>query len=174
MLFGYWFGKQDLHKSKFVKKIFWTSVIIFLSIQVLSYFFISFLSEGNHESRKELIEILGTNPMPPLPIYMFNGITFAFMIISACVLIAKRFENSIIINALNKTGQLALTFYVAHVIIGKGIITAINPSKIGHYSIEFSVAYSLFFSFCCIVFATIWSKYKKYEPLEWVMRKAND
>jgi uncharacterized protein len=174
MLFGYWFGKQDLNNDKFIKKTFWISTIIFISIQVLSYLSISFLSEGNQETVKELTEILGTNPMPPLPIYMFNGIAVAFAIISACIIIAKRFENNIIIDALNKTGQLALTFYVAHVIIGMGIIEAINPSKMGNYSVEFSVTYALIFSILCILFAIVWRKYKKAGPLEWILRKLTD
>ncbi|AUC86330.1 hypothetical protein CW731_14055 [Polaribacter sp. ALD11] len=174
MLFGYWFGKQDLHNDKFIKKTFKVSAIIFISIQILSSVTILFISEGNQEIAKELTEILGTNPMPPLPVYMLNGIAIAFTVISACILIAKRFENSLIIDALNKTGQLALTFYVAHVIIGMGIIEIINPSKMGNYAIEFSVIYALAFSFFCVLFAVVWRSYKKSGPLEWIMRKLTD
>jgi uncharacterized membrane protein YeiB len=174
MLFGYWFGKQDLHNDKFIKKTFLVSTLIFISIQILSYLSISFLAEGNQEAALELTEILGTNPMPPLPFYMFNGISIAFAIISACILIARRFEDSIIIGALHKTGQLALTFYVAHVIIGMGIIELVAPEKMGNYTVEFSVSYALVFSLLCIVFAVIWRKYKKSGPLEWIMRKLTD
>jgi uncharacterized protein len=171
MLFGYWFGKQDLNNDKFVKKTFWMSTIIFISIQVVSYLTISILSEGNQEAAFRLTAIFGTKPMPPLPIYMFNGIAIAFAIISACILIAKKFENSFIIGALNKTGQLALTFYVAHVVVGMGIIEIINPSKIGDYSIEFSVGYAMVFCLLCILFAVIWRKYYNSGPLEWMLRK---
>ena len=174
ILFGYWFGKQDLYNDKFVKKIFWMSTVIFISIQVVSYLTISTLSEGNQETALELIEIFGTKPMPPLPIYMLTGTASSFAIISACILISKKFENSFIIDALNKTGQLALTLYVAHVIVGMGIIEFINPSKIGNYSIEFSVGYAIVFSLLCILFAVIWRKYKKSGPLEWAMRKITD
>ena len=174
MLFGYWFGKQDLHNDKFIKKIFLVSTLLFISIQILSYLAISFLADGNQEAALELTEILGTNPMPPLPFYMFNGISIAFAIISACIIIAKRFENTLIIDALNKTGQLALTFYVAHVIIGMGIIELVNPKKIGNYTVEFSVSYALVFSLLCIVFAVLWRKHKKSGPLEWIMRKLTD
>ena len=73
--------------------------------------------------------------------------------------------------ALNKTGQLALTFYVAHVIIGMGIIEAVNPEKMGNYPIEFSVAYALIFSILCVLFATYWLKSRENGPVEWVMRK---
>ena len=171
MLFGYWFGKQDLQNATFIKKTFWVSTTVFVLIQVLSVLSISFLSEGNPETEKELIEILGTNPMPPLPIYMFNGIAIAIAVISGCIMLAKRFENSFVIKALHKTGQLALTFYVAHVIIGMGVVELLNPSKMGNYSIEFSVGYALVFSLCCFIFAVLWRKYKKTGPLEWIMRK---
>jgi len=171
MLFGYWFGKQDLHNDKFVKKTFWISTSAFILIQVLSYFTILFLSEGNQEANKELTEIFGTNPMPPLPIYIFNGIAIAFAIISACIITAKKFENTLIIDALIKTGQLALTFYVAHVIIGMGIMEKINPSKMGEYSVVFSITYALVFSLCCVLFAVVWMRYKISGPLEWIMRK---
>jgi uncharacterized protein len=174
MLFGYWFGKQDLHNHKFVKKMFRISSIVFISIQTLSYLSFSILSALSHPNTNELVELLGTKPMPPLPIYMFNGIAIAFTIISACILVAKRFDNNFIIDALNKTGQLALTFYVAHIIIGMGIIEAINPSIMGRYSIEFSVIYAAGFSLLCILFAVIWRKYQKFGPLEWVMRKVTD
>ncbi|MGK0385159.1 MAG: putative membrane protein YeiB, partial [Bacteroidia bacterium] len=87
---------------------------------------------------------------------------------------AKRFENNIVIDALNKTGQLALTFYVAHVIIGMGVIEAINPSQVGNYSVEFSVGYAIVFSLLCVVFAVVWRKYKKSGPLEWLIRKVTD
>jgi len=174
MLFGYWFGKQDLHNDEFIKKTFWMSTIIFIAIQVVSYLTISTLSDGNQEATLELTEIFGTKPMPPLPIYMFSGAAIAFSIISACILIAKKFEKSFIIDALNKTGQLALTLYVAHVVIGMGIIEFINPSKIGNYSIEFSVCYAIVFSLLCILFAVIWRKYYNAGPLEWVMRKLTD
>jgi uncharacterized protein len=105
---------------------------------------------------------------------MLTGTASSFAIISACILISKKFENSFIIDALNKTGQLALTLYVAHVIVGMGIIEFINPSKIGNYSIEFSVGYAIVFSLLCILFAVIWRKYKKSGPLEWAMRKITD
>ena len=171
MLFGFWFGKQNLNSEKFLFKSFLVSIISFIVIQVFSFFSITILAEGNPQAVKELTEILGTSPMPPLPIYMLGGISIAIAIISACILIAKRFPKNKTINALNKTGQLALTFYVAHVVIGMGIVDAINPSKMGNYSIEFSVIYALVFSLICIAFASFWLKYKNSGPLEWVIRK---
>ena len=174
MLIGLWFGKHDLNDEKFIKKSLWISLGLFLITLIVSQFLILVLSDGSQATTIELKQILGTSPMPPLPIYMVSGSSFAIFIISLCVFVAKRFEDNMLIVALNKTGQLALTFYVAHVIIGMGIMETINPGKMGKYSIEFSVLYALIFSFICVVFAIFWTKYKKAGPLEWVMRKLTD
>lgn len=171
MLFGFWFGKQDLNSDRFIKKAFWLSLFAFVVIQILSRLSISFLSEGSEQTASELSEIIGTNPMPPLPIYMFNGIAISILIISACIIIGKRFSTNKILLALNKTGKLALTFYVAHVIIGMGIIESIHPEKMGNYPIEFSVGYALIFSLLCVLFATFWLKRRENGPVEWIMKK---
>lgn len=171
ILFGFWFGKQDLKNVRYIKKAFWVSSIIFILFQILSYLTISFISEGNKQIANELSEIIGTNPMPPLPIYMFNGIAASISIISACIILGKRFSTNKIILALNKTGQLSLTFYVLHIIIGIGIIREINPEKMKNYPIEFSVAYALVFSLLCILFANFWLKNRENGPIEWIMRK---
>lgn len=174
LLFGFWLGKQDLSNQQFVQTTLMISSVVFISVQLLSKGLIAFVSEGDQQAVIELTEIIGTNPMPPLPLYMINGVAIAFVVITACILIAKRFEETFAIDALVKTGQLALTFYVAHVIIGMGLIEVVAPSKMGGASITFSVGYALVFSICCVAFAVIWRKYKAAGPLEWVMRKLTD
>jgi len=171
MLFGVWYGKQDLRDNRFLKKSLYTSLATFISIQLVSIGFIQLISKGNLEIMQELKPILGTDPMPPMPIYMINGISVSIAVISACILLAQKYENSKIIRTLNKTGQLALTFYVAHVIFGMGIMEQISSIKLGEYSIEFSVIYALLFSLSCILFAKIWLRSKKSGPIEWMMRK---
>ena len=174
MLFGLWYGRQNLYDERFIKKSLQVSIGVFITIQTLSIGLIQFISQGSPKAVEGITPLLGTEPMPPMPIYMINGISISIVIISSCILLAKRYENNIVVGALNKTGQLALTFYVAHVIIGMGIIEKIAPLKFGEYSIEFSVIYALIFSLLCILFADIWLGYKKSGPLEWIMRKITD
>lgn len=174
MLLGLWFGKQDLYNPKFIKKSIWISLSIFIATLLLSQSLILLLSDGSQTTISELITVFGTSPMPPLPIYMISGSSIAIFIISLCIFIARKFEKNMLIIALTKTGQLSLTFYVAHVIIGMGIVQVINPEKMGNYSIEFSVLYALIFSIFSVVFAVVWTNYKKSGPLEWIMRKLTD
>lgn len=174
ILMGLWLGKQNLYNDKFIQKTFWLSFVFFASIQSTSYLFIQNLSEGNPSAREELSIIFGTNPMPPLPLYLLNGISFAFMLITACIYIVKKNPQNIIFIALQKTGKLALTFYVLHVILGMGAIELLFTTTLGDYSINFSVVYALAFSLFCIGFALIWLKFRKIGPFEWLMRKVTD
>lgn len=174
MLFGVWFGKQDLKKETFIRKALRFSSLSFLSIQLLSWASISWFTHRNQDVSSEINILLGTDPMPPLPLYMLSGVTFAITVISLCILAGNRFPSSKVLQALNKTGQLALTFYILHVVVGMGVLDAIAPDRMGTYSIQFSLMYALAFSLLCIAFATIWRKYQKSGPLEYVFRKLTE
>jgi uncharacterized membrane protein YeiB len=174
MLIGLWFGRQNLNDITFVKKALIISLSLFIFIQVLSFALITIFSGSYFITNEELHQIFGTNPMPPLPLYIMSGSSIAISIISACILFAKKYKTNKIINALKDMGQLALSFYVAHVVIGMGIIVDLNPNNIGEYSLEFSVIYALLFSLVCIIFAVIWLRFKKQGPLEWLLRKVTN
>ncbi len=170
MLIGLWFGKQNLNDTLFIKKTIGISLGLFLLLKGISMGFITLLSIEDSSTTLELSHVFGTSPMPPLPFYMLTASSFAIFIISSCLFISKKLQNNIIIKALAKMGQLALTFYVAHVIIGMGLIEVISL-KVGDYSLIFSVSYALLFSLCCILFSVFWLKYKTVGPLEWIMKK---
>ena len=171
MLVGLWFGRQDLTNAKFLKNSVWVSLGIFISCLVISKTTIAVLADNDPQLKLELIQVLGTSPMPPLPIYMISGSSFAIFIIAICVIISQKFEDKSWIQLLKKTGQLALTFYVAHVVIGMIIVYLIDPDMMGNYSIEFSFSYALAFSLICLVFAHFWGKKHMLGPLESLMRK---
>lgn len=172
MWIGLWFGKKDLHDTQFVKRALWISLIIFVFTQSLSYGLLTILSEGNPIAKEELLPVFGTSPMPPLPLYMISGCSIAIAIISGCILLAKEKNHSIFIKVLTHTGQLALTFYVAHVIIGMGLIEMIQPERISQKgSLLFSFLYSIVFSIGCIIFAYLWRQKFSRGPLEILMRK---
>lgn len=171
MLIGFWLGKQDLQNPTFVYKALRLSVIVFASIQLISLLLLDVFSGGDAATHAELSQVLGTSPMPPLPIYMISGSSIAIAIICFCILLAHKFPSNRLIEVMNKTGQLALTFYVAHVVLGMGLLEVVCHMPLGRYTIGFSLGYAIIFSLCCMLFATVWLKYKKNGPLEWIMRK---
>lgn len=171
MLTGLWFGKQNLNNPVFIKRSIVISLGIFLLLKGLSASFIMLLSMEGSATTLELSQVFGTSPMPPLPFYMLTASSFAIFIISLCLFISKKLQNNTIIKALANMGQLALTFYVAHVVIGMGLIDVFSIKELGEFSLVFSVSYALIFSLSCIIFSVFWLKYKTVGPLEWVMKK---
>ncbi len=174
MLIGLWFGKHNLNDTEFIKKSMKVSLLVFNTTLLVSKSLILVLSNGDQSLTVELNQLLGTSPMPPLPIYMIAGSSFALFVISLCIYLAKRYKDNVVVDALHKTGKLALTFYMAHVIIGMGLVEFLNPANMGNYSIEFSVGYAAIFSLSCIVFAVVWLKYYKIGPLEFIIRKLSN
>ncbi len=174
MLIGLWFGKQDLNDDGFIKKTIWISLALFILLKVISIIFISLLSDGNTNTTTDLSLVFGTSPMPPLPIYMLTGSSIAIFVISLSILVSKKLKGNVIVRSLSKTGQLALSFYVAHVVVGMGIVEITDYKDLGEFSLAFSIIYALAFSLLCILFAVIWLRYKKTGPLEWVMRKLSN
>ncbi len=171
MIIGMWFGRMQLNNDTVVKKALWISLAVFVIVQTTSYFSILFLSQGNPIIINELKQILGTNPMPPLPLYMISGSSISIFIISLCILISKKFKKNKMILILKDTGQFALTFYIAHVVLGMGIIGAINPKKMGDYTINFSLVSAILFIMMCVFFSIYLKKRRMQGPIEWIMRR---
>lgn len=171
MLFGVWFGKMDLHDEDLVKKMFYRSLAVFVSIQLLSCTAILIASKSGPLIKEFLILFTRVEPMPPLPFYMLSGSSFAISIISFCILISKKYEKSLLVNSMHKMGQMALTMYVLHVVMGMGAVEIFAPEKIGKLPVEFSFFYAAIYSFLSVIFAVYWSKRYKRGPLEFLMRK---
>ena len=171
MLYGLWLGRLDLHDDKILLRLIKFSSIAFLVIQAISYFSIELLSGYDLKLKEDFVYILGTSPMPPLPIYMLNGMAISTFVISVCIWLGNKYEDRIFIILFKNMGQLALTFYVAHVVIGMGLVDIIGSKEFGEYSMRFSFLYALSFCFVSIIFASVWLKYFKSGPLEFIMRK---
>lgn len=174
ILVGYWFGQQDLSNQAFLKRILLASGLGFLGLKLFSFFSIRILANGDSGAIEGLSQILGTSPMPPLPIYMLSGIAIALFVISFCILWGLKQPDSKLIMALNRSGQLALTFYVVHVIIGMGLVEFFLAEQMGQLSIGFSLAYALFFSALCVIFAWFWLRHFRMGPLEALLRRLTD
>ncbi len=167
MIFGMWLGRHDLHNKVWVKSVMRWSAGVFILCQVTSGV-LMFLLEGTVEDAQYLV---GVSPMPPMPLYMLNGLSIAGFVISGSILLAWQMAGSQIIVVLRRIGELALTFYVAHVVIGMGLVEALTTKPLGTYSLAFSMVYALIFIAICGVFATWWRKNHKLGPVEWVMRR---
>lgn len=171
MLIGLWYGRHDLRNTIVVKSLLRKSIFVFIVVFILSKLLLKFTLGSDPLENEQLTAILGLSPMPPLILYMLAGSSLSIAVISFCIVWIDRYKESYIVKSLVNTGKLALTIYVAHVVLGMGLIFAYDESMIGKHTIAFSIGYALIFSVACVIFSNIWLTYFKSGPLEWLFNK---
>jgi uncharacterized membrane protein YeiB len=141
--------------------------------EAVSWGLVRTLSAGASPSDQEVIAfLLGSGPMPPLPLYMVAGAGTACAVIAACVGLGERYEDAAWLRPLVATGQLALTLYVAHVVIGMGSLEAFG--RLEDQTLGFALGTAAVFCVGGVVFSHLWRGWFKRGPLEAVMRALTD
>ena len=171
LIFGMWLGRQDLSQSFMRKKLLAWSLITLLVTECGFYLIRVIIGDGSaiEMTSEEVTFLFSTSIIPPLPQYIISAGSSAVVVMVACLYFSDRFSESNANKWLCKTGQLSLTLYVAHVIIGMGILESIG--RLENQTINFSLLSALIFCVCGIVFSVVWLKFFKTGPLEWIFRK---
>ena len=171
LIFGMWLGRQDLSQSLTRNRLLAWSLITLLITECSFYLIRATIGDGSllEMTSEEVTFLFSTSIIPPLPQYIISAGSSAVVVLVACLYFSERFSESNINKWLCQTGQLSLTLYVAHVIIGMGLLESIG--RLENQTINFSLLSALIFCVCGIVFSVMWLKYFKTGPLEWVFRK---
>ncbi|MGQ8872187.1 DUF418 domain-containing protein [Paenibacillus sp. TSA_86.1] len=107
--------------------------------------------------------------MPPNPMYFCAAAASALAVLIICIQVAERWRFRLWVQALISTGQLSLTHYVAHVIMGLAPLQLLDVLENG--SVMFSTFYAFLFYAAAIVFSVYWKKQYNHGPLEKLMSR---
>jgi uncharacterized protein len=172
MLFGLWLGRLDWSRGAIPVQVLVGGAIVGVGTELISWGLLAaVLPEVGVDDQENVRAIFGTKPMPPTPFYMLASGGWATAVISGCMMLTKRFPSRLWL-PLVYGGQMALTLYVAHVIVGMGLVDVFGDLE--NNTPEFVFRYALGFSLASIVFAAIWRRYFARGPLEWVMRRVTE
>lgn len=173
LLVGNVLGRQDMSDPTIRRRVFVWGAGVAVIAEAVSWILIRTLSPGVSLADQEaIIAIFGTAPMPPMPLYMLAGSGTACAIIAASIALGEHYEGAVWLRPFVATGQLALTLYVAHVILGMGTLEAIG--RLANQTLAFSLLASMVFCAAGVVFAHLWRKRFKRGPLEAIMRTLTD
>lgn len=147
------------------------SLFTLVGIEVLVYLLRSSLGDGSSldMTAEEVSFLFSTSIIPPLPQYILSASCSSVVVLLSCLYFSERFADSRLHKLLYQTGQLSLTLYVAHVILGMGTLEALG--RLNHQSIEFALFSALIFCSLGMMFSALWLSYFKSGPLEWLFRK---
>ncbi|NRP12560.1 hypothetical protein XMM379_002930 [Aliiroseovarius sp. xm-m-379] len=117
----------------------------------------------------ELGEVLGTAPLPPGPLYMLVAGAAATALLGATLLITPLIRLLRVELLFVAPGRMTLTLYVAHIVIGMGLLEAMGLLD-GQMSSPGIFAYSIGFVTISALFALFWLRKFRRGPLEALMR----
>jgi len=170
LTFGMVMGRSNFAESLIRRR--WLVFGIFMTIiaETGSWLLIESLSTNAGALDRETISsVFGTAPMPPMPLYMFAGIGVACIVISLSVSLGEISSAKKILSPLISTGQIALTLYVAHVVIGMGILESLG--RLDNQTLPFALSSAVVFCVLAVVFAHFWAARFDRGPLEAIMRR---
>jgi uncharacterized protein len=171
LIFGVWLGRLDLSSSKVKRELLIWSLSILIVTEMGFYLLRLWAGDGTSigMSKDEIDFLFSTSIIPPLPQYMFSAGSSAVIVLLACLKLTSVMPTNSFIQWISKTGQLTLTLYMAHVIIGMGTLEAIG--LLYNQSIGFSLFAALVFSTASIIFSVLWLNRFKAGPLEVIFKK---
>ena len=170
LLFGMVLGRSNMANPSTRKRWLIFGVLTTALAEIVSWLLTKILTATSVTSTHDgIVDLFGTAPMPPTPLYVLAGVGVACIVISLSVSLGQQPSLDRWLKPLVSTGQLALTLYVAHVIIGMGTLEAID--RLEQQSLAFSVGSSLAFCVLAVAFAHLWASHFKRGPLEMVVRR---
>ncbi len=175
LFFGMWLGRHDLRNRAATLKCVAIGFAVMLIAEAVSATSVeNLLSEPNFDRgrRDEIVSLFGTKSMPPLPLFLAAAGGLSVAVIGASIYMGETFPHSIVVRSLSATGQMALTWYFAHIYFGLGMLVIFHT--IGNRSIGFAIAGGSAFFVFAIFASSFWRNRYQYGPLEWAFRQLSN
>ena len=169
LLLGIWLGRQDLRDRARRLWIGGAGLGVVVRVSALSAWLIGRIGTAIDGDLETTIALFGTSPMPPNVFAMLAGSGAAVFVIAAAVEIEQHVRGMRLTRALVSAGQLALTLYVAHVVLGMGGLLLVG--RLEDRSLVFALSSAAAFMVVAVVFADAWRARWSRGPLEALMRR---
>lgn len=113
--------------------------------------------------------LFNTGPILPSMLYMLSAIGSSFIILVIILKVTEKAESFWIWKVIVPSGQMTLTHYIGHIVIGLSILD--NLGRIENQQLPFIYIFSVSFYVGCIIFSVLWKIKFDRGPIEWLMRK---
>ena len=169
LVFGMWLGRLNLRDSATNGRVALAAACTALGAELVSWLCVSYFLAHPHGMDPETVKALfGTESMPALPLFLLASGGAAVAIIAISVRMAAAWPSRLWW-PLVATGQMALTWYVAHIVLGLGTVEALG--LVASQTLPASAAYGVGFFAIAVLASCLWKMVFRHGPLEWVMRK---
>lgn len=174
-LIGMYLGRLNWKDNKTPKKVLLIGITVYL---------ITFLIQSLAASitqNKELLFYLTADYLPPFLPFMLGTASFGLILISIFIFIGNKIGETKIARILASTGQMTLTHYIAHLILGLLLLSIITGKTLSYDLLKeiptnpiIILTFAITYFLLSCTFSYYWTKRYKNGPLEMLMRKISD
>ena len=168
LLIGMWLGRQAVHQPRARRNMLLGGIVVALVAECILWlliFGVPWLLSSSSISQWLMEDFVIL--FMPLGLFVECGTTTA--IIGGSLMLTEKYSDAKWARPFIATGQLALTLYVAHLVIGKGLFGPLGVIEFKTHSPALGSA--AIFCICAVIFSHFWRKRFERGPLEWGIRR---
>lgn len=165
LLFGIVLARLPLTARRTQRSLALAGLAALLAASALSHALTSWLAP----LAPELVDLLTTSPIPPMPLYTLAGLGAASLTIGLCLMAEARATTWGVLALIAPAGRQTLTLYIAHIALGMGTLEALG--LLGGQTPAAALLAALLFSAAATLFAFLWARRFKRGPVEALMRR---
>lgn len=174
-LIGMYLGRLNWKDNKTPKKV----LLIGITVYLITFLIQSFATSITQN--KELLFYLTADYLPPFLPFMLGTASFGLILISIFIFIGNKIGETKIARILASTGQMTLTHYIAHLILGLLLLSIITGKTLSYDLLKeiptnpiIILTFAITYFLLSCTFSYYWTKRYKNGPLEMLMRKISD
>jgi uncharacterized protein len=173
LIFGLWLGRLDWSTDAVPRKVITWGLGLVIASWAISRCLLNWLSTHPQLGldQQTATALFGLQSMPPSPIFLLNAIGCALLVIGSSTLVERRWKDGWAVRALAATGRMALTWYVAHIVIGLGGVILLGWTRTTH--LEALGVASVFFA-NAVATSFWWKRHFSNGPLEFILRRVGN
>ena len=166
VLIGMWLGRQEVHYLRVRRDMFLGGIVVALVVGGILWPLLRYLdlSESGIRSFWRLLAAL----------YFFVMCGGVIAIIGGSLMLTEKYPAAKWTKPFIATGQLALTLYVIHLVIGMGLLKAkwlLEALRVLDIMLPYALGSAAIFCICAVIFSHFWRKRFERGPIEWGIRR---
>jgi uncharacterized protein len=172
LILGMWLGRQRLSDPVLRKKvlIIGIGVVAFAECISRAVFLLSTYGWSLFDP-DILLMWFAIEPWDPMPLFMLSAAGTALIVVSSSISFAQKWGNRRWVLPFIFVGQLSLTLYIAHIVVGSIVLKGMKGLDLEPHL--FPVWGTISFYLGSLLFSSIWKRHFVAGPLEGLMRRVS-
>ncbi len=174
LLIGIWLGRLDLYRGTVRRQLMVVGSIVAVVAEAGSWFLLRHFGAGGPGfSAEEAVALFGRDGLPPNPLFVLQTGGLSVFVIGLCLEVGEGFREAAWLRPWLVLGQFALSIYLAHILIGLGVLAVMGQMD-GQANLVTSTTAALVFCVVAMLGSLGWRRHFKHGPLEMAMRRLVD